>query len=72
MRQFDDLSGQQFGPIYVNSFSHMRQNGQNKKHGMSYYNCTCKECGTRLVLARANILQYVNRHKHYGHRSIRS
>lgn len=33
MRQLDDLTGQTFGVIHVDSFSHMRYDGKNKKHG---------------------------------------
>lgn len=70
MRQLDDLTGQTFGVIHVDSFSHMRYDGENKKHGKSYYNCTCEECNVQLVLPRMLILEYAHRQKHYGHRSI--
>lgn len=30
MRQLDDLTGQTFGVIHVDSFSHMRYDGENK------------------------------------------
>lgn len=68
----DDLTGQTFGVIHVDGFSHVRYEGANKRHGRSYYDCTCEKCGVRLLLARSNILQYATRSRHQGHRQIRS
>ena len=45
MNVLDDLSGQIFGIWKVLAFDHMKWNGTNGKHGMSYYKCECQKCG---------------------------
>ena len=56
-KQFDDLSGREFGIYKVIKFSHMAHNGKNGKHYMSYYECECKLCGKRFKVARSELIQ---------------
>lgn len=63
-KEFDDLSGRQFGIWKVIAFDHMKWNGVNHKHGMSYYKCKCMECGQICLKARSNLLEL--RKYHHG------
>lgn len=38
-KKLDNLSGKEFGIWEVLAFDHMKWNGSNHKHGMSYYRC---------------------------------
>ena len=60
MRDLDDLSGNDYGIWHVEQFSHMNWNGNNHKHGMSYYFCKCKECGAIKRVSRSQLLQAKN------------
>lgn len=60
MAEFNDLTGQEFGIWKIIGFDHMKYNGTNRKHGMSYYKCECKKCGVIKVIARSQLLQIPN------------
>lgn len=60
----DDLSGQTFGIWKVLEFDHMKWNGVNRKHGMSYYKCQCVKCGQIHLKARSDLIQSPNK-RHY-------
>lgn len=64
-KEFDDLSGREFGIYKVIKFSHMAHNGKNGRHYMSYYVCECKKCGRHLIVARSQLTQCKNE-KHEG------
>lgn len=55
MRDFDNLSGQEFGIWKVLEFDHMEYYGANGKHGMSYYRCKCKKCNAVKIVARSRL-----------------
>ena len=57
MNVLDDLSGQQFGIWKVLAFDHMKQNGTNHMHGMSYYKCECQKCGLINLKSRSQLIQ---------------
>lgn len=57
MAAFDDLSGKEFGIWEVLEFDHMKWNGKNHRHGMSYYKCRCKACGAIRIKDRATLIQ---------------
>ena len=57
MREFNNLSGQTIGIWNVLVFDHMKWNGSNHKHGMSYYKCECTKCGQIRLKARSDLLQ---------------
>jgi hypothetical protein len=59
-RELDNLSGKTFGIWKVLEFDHMKWNGANHKHGMSYYKCECQKCGRVLLIARSGLLQSKN------------
>lgn len=63
--QFDNLSGQIFGIWKVLDFDHMKWNGANQKHGMSYYQCECQKCGKKMLKARSGLKQNKNT-RHHG------
>lgn len=65
MRTLDDLSGQIFGIWKVLKFDHMKQNGKDGTHGMSYYQCECQKCGGIQLKARSDLKQQKNI-KHLG------
>lgn len=65
LNHFDDLSGREFGIWCVVEFDHMKQNGTNHKHGMSYYRCKCKRCGVIKLVARSHLTNSKNS-KHAG------
>jgi hypothetical protein len=60
MRELDDLSGLTFGDYTVLNFDHMRQNGIDHKHGMSYYRCVCNKCGAISIVSRSQLIQRKN------------
>lgn len=64
-KKLDNLSGKEFGIWEVLAFDHMKWNGSNHKHGMSYYRCRCKRCGKIRLKARSELLQRPSYH-HYG------
>lgn len=65
MRQFEDLSGKTFGIWKVLEFDHMKWNGVDHKHGMSYYKCECQICGRIFVRPRSELTQGQNS-RHIG------
>lgn len=68
MNVIDNLSGKTFGIYKVLEFDHMKQNGTNRRHGMSYYRCLCTSCGEILIISRSQLIQG----KHKYHRSCGS
>ena len=60
MNVLDDLSGQIFGIWKVLAFDHMKWNGTNGKHGMSYYKCERQKCGKICLKARSDLKQGKN------------
>lgn len=57
MNQLDNLSGRTFGIWKVLEFDHMKWNGTNHRHGMSYYRCECQKCGAIQIKARSDLMQ---------------
>lgn len=68
MRELDNLSGQTFGIWKVVAFDHMKWNGTDHTHGMSYYQCECKKCGQVYLKARSDLLQRPGK-RHHGCRA---
>lgn len=65
MNVIDNLSGRTFGIYKVLEFDYMKQNGTNRRHGMSYYKCLCEKCGKILIVPRSHLIQGKNRY-HFG------
>lgn len=55
MFEIRDLSGQEVGIWKILEFDHVEYYGTNGKHGMSYYRCECKKCGTIQLVARSHL-----------------
>ncbi len=60
MRDFDNLTGKEFGIWEVLEFDHMRYCGSNNRHGMSYYKCACKKCGKIFIKPRSQLTHTQN------------
>lgn len=56
MRELDNLSGKEFGVWKVLEFDHMEWYGADHAHGMSYYKCKCKRCGSIKLVSRAQLI----------------
>lgn len=65
MKTIDDLSGREIGIWKVLELDHIKQNGTDHTHGMSYYKCECKKCGAIKLKARSDLTQQKNI-RHYG------
>lgn len=60
MFEIKDLSGSTFGIYKVLSLDHVKYNGANGKHDMSYYKCVCEKCGEILLMPRSQLTQGKN------------
>ena len=66
--ELKDLSGNTFGIWKVIRLDHVKYNGTNHKHGMSYYRCECIRCGAVKLMPRSSLTQSKNSY----HRNCRA